>query len=58
MADEDPEPSQWRAVIGLGLIALLIVGVLLVINELRQATALQDCVVSGRTNCAPIPSGR
>jgi len=58
MPEEDPKPSPWRAVVGLGLIAVLIVGVLFIMRELQSAASLQDCVASGRTNCAPIPSGR
>ena len=47
-----------RAVVGLGLIAASIVGVLLVMQQLRHAAAIQDCVASGRSNCAPITSDR
>ena len=55
--DEQGGGSPWRAVVGLGLIAVLIVGVLFVMQQLRHAAAVQDCVASGRTNCAPITSG-
>ena len=58
MSEEDPKPSPWRAVVGLGLIAALIIGVLFIMQQLRHATAIQDCVASGRTNCAPIASGQ
>jgi hypothetical protein len=58
MADDGEEPrSPLRAVVGLGLIVVLIVGVLFVMQQLRHAAAVQDCVASGRTNCAPITSG-
>jgi hypothetical protein len=57
MTEEDPKSSPWRAMVGLGLIVVLILGVLFVMHELQHAAALQDCVASGRTNCAPIPSG-
>ncbi|HEX4368557.1 MAG TPA: hypothetical protein VH023_17095 [Rhodopila sp.] len=57
MTEEDPKSSPWRAVVGLGLIVVLILGVLFVMHELQHAAAIQDCVASGRTNCAPIPSG-
>lgn len=46
--------SPWRAVVGLGLIAVLIVGVLFVMQQLRHAAAIQDCVASGRRDCVPI----
>ncbi|MDR3535056.1 MAG: hypothetical protein P4L71_01025 [Acetobacteraceae bacterium] len=55
MADNDEPPtSPLRAVVGLALIAGLIVGVLFIMHELQHAAAIQDCVASGRTNCAPI----
>jgi hypothetical protein len=58
MPEEEPKSSPLRAVVGLGLIVVLILGVLFVMHELQQSAALQDCLASGRTNCAPIPSGR
>lgn len=58
MADDEQKSSPLRAVVGLGLIAVLIVGVLFIMHELQHAAAIQDCVASGRTNCAPISAGR
>jgi hypothetical protein len=58
MAEDEPKSSPLRAVVGLGLIVVLILGVLFVMNQLRHASAIQDCVASGRSNCAPISSGR
>jgi hypothetical protein len=58
---EPREPRQPRApdsrraaVIGLVVTAALIVLGLIVIKVLGDAGRLQDCVMSGRTNCAPI----
>jgi F0F1-type ATP synthase assembly protein I len=51
---EDPPASPWRAVVGLLLIVGLIVAVLFIMRQLQHAAAIQDCVASGRTNCAPI----
>jgi hypothetical protein len=31
-----------------------IVAVLFIVHRLDQAAKIQDCVASGRTNCAPI----
>ena len=56
MADEEPTGGPLRAVVGLALIAALIVGVLFVMQQLRHAAGVQDCVASGRTNCAAITS--
>src|SRR5215469_12192487 len=58
--DEDADQRRSAALIGLIIIlALAIAGVWLV-RELRQKSALEDCLMSGRTNCAPIeaPSRR
>jgi hypothetical protein len=52
--DDDPGPSPRRALVGLLAIVGLIVGVLFIMHRLNQAAQLQDCVASGRTNCAPI----
>ena len=51
----DPEPDSRRpAVIGLILVlALVVVGYYLV-TALRQNATLEDCLMSGRKNCAPI----
>jgi hypothetical protein len=52
----DEEADQRRSVALIGLIiilALAIAGVLLV-RELRERSRLEDCLMSGRTNCAPI----
>jgi hypothetical protein len=57
MADDEQKSSPLRAVVGLGLILALILGVLFVMQQLRHASAIQDCIASGRTNCAPITSG-
>ena len=37
-------------------IVLVVVGYFLT-TKLREMIAIQDCVASGRTNCAPISSG-
>jgi hypothetical protein len=49
-----PEPSPRGALIGLLAIVLLVVGVLFIMHRLNQSSKLQDCLASGRTNCAPI----
>jgi hypothetical protein len=54
MADDDPGPSPLRALLGLVAIVLLIVAVLFIVHRLNEAARIQDCVASGRTNCAPI----
>jgi len=59
---EDDETDQRRSAALIGLIiilALAIAGVWLV-QKLREKSQLEDCLMSGRTNCAPIeaPSRR
>ncbi|HEV2100374.1 MAG TPA: hypothetical protein VGR45_15820 [Stellaceae bacterium] len=54
------EDRRSRALIGLAIIlALAILGIVLV-RELRKESMLEDCLMAGRTNCAPIevPAGR
>lgn len=36
------------------IIGALVLGGLLLVHVLRNAAQLQDCLLSGRTNCAPI----
>ena len=55
MSDGDPDGQHpRRALIALLAIVALIVGTLYIMHRLNQAARLQDCVASGRTNCAPI----
>jgi hypothetical protein len=55
MADRNgPDGSQRRSLIALGVVvALFLVGWLLA-HELYTDGKLEDCLMSGRTNCAPI----
>ena len=48
--------SRGPALVGLLITLLLVLGGMLLIRELGRAARLQDCVMSGRTNCAPIDS--
>jgi hypothetical protein len=53
---DDPEQggNQRMAVVGLAIaVVLLVVGVWLA-HELSAASKLQDCLMSGRTNCNTI----
>jgi hypothetical protein len=57
---EPPRPQsddlRRKALLGLLLVVLLIVGGLLLTRLLHNSAQLQDCVMSGRSNCAPIDS--
>jgi hypothetical protein len=50
-----PDP-RWGALVGLIITLLLVLGGMLLVRVLGRAARLQDCVMSGRTNCAPIES--
>ena len=53
-----PEPPSRRAaVLGLLVTLLLIVLGLVLVRVLRDSGRLQDCALSGRTNCAPVDPG-
>jgi hypothetical protein len=57
----EPEPeeseapdSRRGALLGLAIVLALVVGGLILVKALRHNAQIQDCVLSGRTNCAPI----
>ena len=56
MTDQDESGSGpgRGALIGLAVVVAIIVALVLVMRVLRQDATIQDCVASGRTNCAPI----
>ena len=52
---DDPEPASRRpAAIGLALVLVLAVAGYFLVTVLRQNANLEDCLMSGRKNCAPI----
>ena len=60
--NEPEPPSQQsdtmrrKALLGLLFVVLLILGCLLLTRVLHSTAQLQDCVMSGRSNCAAIDS--
>jgi hypothetical protein len=56
----DPEPeqdgSQRRALAGLAIAVVLLVAGLRLAHELTAASKMQDCLMTGRTNCNVIES--
>ena len=59
--DNGDEPDSRRAaLIGLVLVLALVVAAYFLVNALRKNADLEDCLMSGRRNCAPIevPSSR
>jgi len=52
--NDETDRAQRRALIVAGVVlAIVVIGVLLE-RELASSAKLQDCLLSGRTNCAPI----
>jgi len=53
---QEPQPPDSRraALLGLLVTIILVVIGLIVIRVLTASSQLQDCVMSGRTNCAPL----
>jgi hypothetical protein len=49
-----PRDSRRAALVGLIVTLLLVTGGVVLVHILGRAAKLQDCVMSGRTNCAPI----
>jgi hypothetical protein len=60
MADRNKETgNQRRSMIALGVVVLLFLVGWVLARELYADSKLEDCVMSGRTNCAPLDtSGR
>ncbi|MGA2942623.1 MAG: hypothetical protein ABSE50_11365 [Xanthobacteraceae bacterium] len=60
MADRNKETgNQRRSMIALGVVVLLFLIGWLLARELYADSKMEDCVMSGRTNCAPLDtSGR
>jgi hypothetical protein len=53
--DDGHEPDSRRpAVIGLVVVLLLVIGAYFLVAALRKNADLEDCLMSGRRNCAPI----
>lgn len=52
------KPGRRRAALaGLVFVLVLVIAGLILAQKLRGVSELQDCVMSGRSNCAPIDSG-
>jgi CHASE1-domain containing sensor protein len=53
--DNDREPDSRRpALIGLALVLLLVVVAYFLVTALQKNADLEDCLMAGRRNCAPI----
>ena len=55
MADRDKQTgNQRRSMIALGIVVLLFVVGWALARELYADSKMEDCLMSGRTNCAPL----
>jgi hypothetical protein len=52
--DDDGGGNRRGALIGLVITALLVIAGYYLMTMLRQQGQMQDCLMSGRTNCAPV----
>lgn len=58
---ETPTQQESRvtaSLAGLALVIALVVVCFFLVKVLQKQSALEDCLMSGRTNCAPIEVGR
>jgi hypothetical protein len=56
--DQNQGGSRVAAIAGLAIAAILLVAGLWLAHELTATSKLQDCVMSGRTNCDAIEPAR
>jgi hypothetical protein len=55
MADRDKQTgNQRRSMVALGIVVLLFVVGWALARELYAEGKMEDCLMSGRTNCAPL----
>ncbi len=52
--DDSPGGASRGPIVALILVVVLVLGGLWLSHRLHSASAIQDCVMSGRTNCAPV----
>ncbi len=50
----DADQRRSAALIGLIIVLVLAIAGIVLFRELRKNSQLEDCLMSGRTNCAPI----
>jgi hypothetical protein len=56
MADDGGSGSRRGLLVGVAVVLVILAAAVALIHELGASARLQDCVLSGRTNCAPIPT--
>ena len=56
MSDPDQGGNRRGAIAGLAIAVLLLAAGLWLAHELTATSKMQDCLMSGRTNCNAIPA--
>ena len=51
---EEPDNSDRGKIVALIVVVLIVLGGIFLEQKLRADANIQDCVMAGRTNCAPI----
>ncbi len=54
---DDDAPSRRGPLIALAVVVVLVIGGILISQVLHSTSRLQDCVMQGRRNCAPVTGG-
>lgn len=54
IVEEQEEARRTAALMGFIVILVLAIAGLLLVRELTKKSRLEDCLMSGRSNCAPI----
>ncbi len=52
--DDDPPPNRRGALIALLAVVALVAGGIWLSQQLHSTGKIQDCVMAGRKNCAPV----
>jgi hypothetical protein len=52
--DRETDERRTSALLGLIIVLVLAIAGVLLVRDLGQKAKLEDCLMSGRTNCAPI----
>jgi hypothetical protein len=52
--DDDGGGSGRGALIGLAVTAVLVIAAYFLVNALRNEGKMEDCLMAGRSNCAPL----
>ncbi len=55
--DEEDAPSRRGPLVALLVVVVIVLGTLYLTHVLSGVSRIQDCVMSGRHNCAPITPG-